>query len=119
LWRDHAVGLGYLRRKFYEGLDGGRKIYVLKQARSIAVAQAAALLLELNRHAPATLLCVEPASGQHRPGEVELLLPGLMRGYVSQFAPGTNVEAADAMEWLRMLANATLLKRRPHPVGAA
>jgi hypothetical protein len=111
VWRDHATRLGYLRRKFYDGLRAGHKIYVMKQQRHIPTAQATALLMELNRHGKATLLCVEPAPPRRRPGEVELLMPGLMRGYVEQFAADPDVEAVDCTDWLRVLANATLLQR--------
>jgi hypothetical protein len=116
LWRDHAVMAGYLRRKFYEGLRGGRKIYVVKQRRRIPADQAAALLMELNRHGRATLLCVEQVSKHQPSGAVELIVPGLMRGYVRTFAPVTDVEAADPVDWLRMLGNAALLHRGPNAV---
>jgi hypothetical protein len=87
---------------------------VLKLRQPIPVAEAAVLLMELNRTGTATLLCVSEAANQRRPGEVELLLPGLMRGYVERFAPDTDVEAADPADWLRVLANATLLQRAPN-----
>jgi hypothetical protein len=115
IWRDHSATLGYLRRKFYEGLRAGRKIYVVRQQRPIPFGQAATLLMELNRHGRATLLCVEPAPPNRRPGEVELLMPGLMRGYVGQFASDPDAESADSTDWLRVIANATLLNRVPVP----
>jgi hypothetical protein len=97
-----ATRLGYLRRKFFEGLAAGRKIYVVSQSRPTAIGEALALLLELNRHGSAVLLCVEPASADHRAGEVGLLMPGLMRGYV---------DAADPSAWRRLIANAALARR--------
>ena len=114
LWKDHTIKIGYLRRKFYEGLRGGRKIYVVKQRLPVPVGQAVALLMELNRTGRATLLLVEPASKDRRPGEVELIAPGLMRGYVTQFAPDSDVESADPTDWLRVCANATLLNNGPN-----
>jgi hypothetical protein len=111
LRQENAVALGYSRRKFREGLRAGRKIYLLKQGRPIPLAQAAVVLLELCRIGNATLLCVEVASNGRRPGEVELLMPGLMRGYIAGFASDEDVGSADPLDWLRMLANATLLKR--------
>jgi hypothetical protein len=114
-WRcANAVTLGYLRRKFYEGLRTGRKTYVLKQRRPIALAEAAVVLVELNRSGTATLLCVSEAPHDRQPGQVELLLPGLMRGYVRRFASDTDVGSADPADWLRVLANATLLQRVPN-----
>jgi hypothetical protein len=107
----YAMQLGYLRRKFFEGLHGGRKIHVLHQQRPIPLGQAVALLLELNRHGRATLLCVEPAADKRQAGEVEALMPGLMRGYLD---PGTE---SDPAAWTRVMANATLLHRVLHPSG--
>jgi hypothetical protein len=117
--RANAVTLGYLRRKFYEGLRRGQKIYVLKQRRPLPVAEAAVLLMELNRYGTATLLCVAEAQKERLPGEVELLLPGLMRGYVERFVPDSDVESVDAADWLRVLANATLLQRGPNAAVSA
>jgi hypothetical protein len=112
----NAFVLSYLRRKFFEGLRAGRKIYVLKQKRPIPIGQAVAILMELNRCGHAILLCVEEAADKHRPGEVELLMPALMRGYIKQSTPDTDVEATDPAVWLRLLANATLLKRGPNTI---
>jgi hypothetical protein len=105
----NAVKLGYLRRKFYEGLRAGRKIYVLKRQPPITLSQAAAVLLELHRHGPATLLCVGPVPEGRHSGEVDLVMPYLMRGYLSEFAPDDDVEAVDPSGWLRLAANAWLL----------
>ena len=112
----HRVRLAYLRRKFFEGLRGGRKIYVVKRAEPISAAQLAALAMELGRHGPRTLLCVEPAAGQRRPGEVEYLGQGLMRGYVTRFAPEALVHDADPTDWLRVMANVIMLQREMHPL---
>ncbi len=101
---------------FTKGLQTGRKIYVLKQRRPLPLAEIAVLMTELNRYGNATLLCVAEARSDRLPGEVELLLPGLMRGYVERFAPGADVESAD--DWLRVLANAMLLQRRPNATVA-
>lgn len=104
--RANAVKLGYLRRKFYEGLRAARKIYVLKRQPPVSLSQAAAVLLELHRHGPATLLCVGPVPKGRRSGEVDLVQPFLMRGYIGQFAPEDDVETVDPTDWLRLVANA-------------
>jgi acyl carrier protein len=49
--RANAITLGYLRRKFYEGLRAGRKIYVLEQQRSIPAGQAALFRVDVARDA--------------------------------------------------------------------
>ena len=117
LWRAQAVRFDYLRRKFHEGLRAGRKIYVVNQRRPFLLREAVALLMELRRHGSATLLCVEPASAAHRSGEVEMVAPGLMRGYLKSFAPATDVEATDTSGWLRVTANAALLRRASPDMG--
>jgi hypothetical protein len=113
--RANAVTLGYLRRKFYEGLRAGRKIYVVRQRRPISLAEEAVLLMELNRTQDVTLLYVSEAPPGRSPGEVELLLPTLMRGYVEPAAPGTDPQAVEPANWLRVLANASLLQRAANP----
>ena len=74
--RDHTAKLAYLRRKFFEGLRGGQKTYVVKRPRGLTVSQATALLLELNRHGPAKLLCVQTTPPGRKSGEVDLIVPG-------------------------------------------
>jgi len=114
--------LGYLRRKFFEGLRAGRKIHVISRRRAIPVGQALALLMELHRHGPATLLCVEQDA--KRAGEVDVLMPGLMRGYMAAlapdtFPPGASPEPVDTIGWWRLMANAALTRRRARPAEAA
>jgi len=60
------------------------------------------------------LLCVEEAPDGRRPGSVELLMPNLMRGYIKRVAQDDDVEQVNPMDWLRVLANAVLLKRGPN-----
>jgi hypothetical protein len=105
--RDVAVMFGYLRRKFFEGLRAGHKIHVLSLERGICLPRAAALLLELRRHGPATLLCVEPATEDRRAGTVERISSGLLRGYVDSAAGGEN-----GVTWLPVMGNAALLHRQ-------
>ena len=129
--REVAVMFGYLRRKFFEGLRAGHKIHVLSLERGICLPRAAALLLELRRHGPATLLCVEPATEARRAGTVERVSPGLLRGYVDSAAGGEDgatclpvptslpaltssqvLTSLQVLTWLQVLGNAALLHRR-------
>ena len=117
--RANAVKLGYLRRKFYEGVRAGHKIYVLKRPTPLPLYQAAAVLLELHRHGPATLLCVGRAPEGRHSGEVDLVMPFLMRGYLADFAPEASVETTDPTDWLRLAANARALhSAQSGPSGA-
>lgn len=119
LIRAHAAKLAYLRRKFFEGLRASRKIYVTNFRQAGSVSEAVAVLIELNRHRRATLLCVEPAHSGRRAGEVELLMPGLMRGYVKRSDPDADAGSDDPNDWLRVLANASLLDRGPNAMFSA
>ena len=105
-----TVKYSYLRRKFFEGLRSSRKIYVFKRDSPLSVAEASALLIELNRHGRNILLYVTLCTNGRPSGMVELVGPGLMRGYITAFAPNDDVgEATDPTIWLRLLANAWLL----------
>jgi hypothetical protein len=107
-----SVKLGYLRRRFYQGLRSGRKIYVLKHERPLTLAEAMPVLLELNRYGPNTLLYVGTATDGRRSGSVDLMAPGLMRGHLAAFAPTDDVESVDPTDWLRLAGNAMRLDQQ-------
>jgi hypothetical protein len=107
-----AVKLGYLRRRFLDGLRTGRKICLLKRPQALSVAEAMAVFTELNRRGPNTLLCVSIATDGRPAGSVDLLAPGLMRAHIAAFAPDDDVESADTADWLRVAANAVILDRQ-------
>lgn len=150
--RDQIMKLGFLRRKFDEGLRTGRKIYSLVRSEPrkievampgwgapdkagssgrpvqlmpvwdaprtweevpppLCVAEAMAVLLELNRIRPNTLLFFTLCPPGTRPGTVELLAPGLMRGYMASYVIVPHCESPNDVDWLRVAANAWLLKR--------
>jgi hypothetical protein len=150
--REQIMKLGFLRRKFEEGLRNGRKIYTLVRSEPkkievampgwgapdkatssgrpvqlmpvwdaprsyeevpppLCVAEAMAVLLELNRTRPNTLLFFTLCPPGKRPGTVELLAPGLMRGYMASYVILPNGESPNDVDWLRVAANAWLLKR--------
>jgi hypothetical protein len=150
--RDQVIKLGFLRRKFDEGLRAGRKIFTLVRAEPVkltvpvagfdappraseergvnhvlpawdppetyeiaaaplVLAEAQAVLLELNRSGANTLLYFELASPGRPPGTVELLAPGLMRASMASFVILPAGEAANDLDWIRVAANAWLLNR--------
>lgn len=102
----------YLRRKFLEGLRSSKKIYVAKRDPALSFEEASALLLALNKYGRNTLLYVECCSDSRKSGTVDYIGPGLMRGYISAFAPRDNVgNATDPTEWLKILGNAWSLDK--------
>jgi len=67
--------------------------------------------MALNRYGDATLLWVVPAE-RHRPaGTVEVVMPGLLRGYMDRFAPDENAHNLSFDGWLQVCTNALVLSR--------
>ena len=58
------------------------------------------MYLVLNRYGPATLLWVVRAERDRPSGTVEVLMPGLMKGYVDRFAPDDNAHDLSFDGWL-------------------
>jgi hypothetical protein len=133
--RDNITKLGYLRRKFYEGLRAERKIYVIsraasdpiallipmpkrqyvwyKQSEPLRLAEILPVLQQLRKHGRNRLLVIVPSKAGRSSGTVELLAPGLMRGYVASMTISDQLDVADHTEWLRVVANASLIDSRP------
>jgi hypothetical protein len=149
---EQITKLGFLRRKFAEGLRKGRKIYTLARAEplkySVAVpgygapqvassrrgkthimpawdppqlyevapaplclAEAQSVFLALNGSGPNTLLYFVPATSSCPAGTVELLAPGLMRGYMASFVILPDGDLPNDVDWVRVAANAWLLNQ--------
>ena len=82
--------LPYLIRKLIEDLTEGEKIFVYRSMTPIGTTQAMKLAEAMQGYGPATLLWMELSDPGHPPGTVEWLAPGLMRGRMDRFAPGSN-----------------------------
>jgi hypothetical protein len=114
LWlmrEQEAARLKFLRRKFIEELEAGEKIFVYRYGEHAATEEILPLLMALTRHGPATLLWVVPAERGRPAGSVEVLMPGLMKGYIDRFAPQDNAHDLSFDGWLRLCANACVLHR--------
>lgn len=103
--------LKFLRRKFMEELEATDKIFVYKFGSEVSEAEILPLYMALNRHAAAMLLWVVPAQRNRPAGTVEVVIPGLLRGYIDRFAPEDNAHALSFDGWLRICANALVLAR--------
>jgi hypothetical protein len=134
LFTQQSTRLSYLRRKFYEGLKAGRKIFTISRAEPrkhpipmpdadapthweekpepLRWAEVSALFSLLNRYGTNTLLYLVPAEPGQRSGTVELLAPGVMRGYVDDFVIAADPTIKDHAAWLRIAVNAWLLDKR-------
>jgi hypothetical protein len=106
-----AARLKFLRRKFIEELEAAEKIFVYRYGAGTTLEEILPLHMALNRYGPATLLWVVPAERGRPTGTVEVLMPGLMKGYIDRFAPEENAHDLSFDGWLRVCANACLLHR--------
>jgi hypothetical protein len=106
-----AARLKFLRRKFIEELEAAEKIFVYRYGAGMTLEEILPLHMALNRYGPATLLWVVPAERGRPAGTVEVLMPGLMKGYIDRFAPEDNAHDLSFDGWLRVCANACVLQR--------
>ena len=104
-----AVRLKFLRRKFMEELQRGEKIFVYKRNTAVPEEEILPLLLALRRHGDNTLLWVVPSERDRPPGTVEIVMRGLMKGYIDRFAPEDNAHDFSFDGWMRVCANAVAL----------
>jgi hypothetical protein len=97
--QQQATRLNFLKRKLLEDIGAGEKIFVLKRVpplRPEEVLPIYAILNELGRN---WLLWMVPSDAAHPPGTVEVLLPGLLRGYIDRFAPNENAHDLSLETW--------------------
>lgn len=109
--QQEATRLKFLRRKFVEELDAGEKIFVFKRATPVPESEILPLFLALNRRRPNTLLWVVPEEPGRPSGTVEVLMTGLLKGYIDRFAPGDNAHDFSFEAWVRICVHAFLLNR--------
>jgi hypothetical protein len=94
-----STRLNFLKRKLMEDIGNGEKVFVLKRfppLRPEEVLPIYAILNELGRN---WLLWMVPADAAHPPGTVEILLPGLLRGYIDRFAPTGDAHDLSLEAW--------------------
>jgi hypothetical protein len=117
-----SARLKFLRRKFTEELESMDKIFVYKFAAGVSEEEILPLHMALKRYGEATLLWVVPAERGRPAGAVEVVMPGLLKGYIDRFAPDDNAHDLSFDGWLRVCANAYALahlqRQRPHPLPA-
>ena len=110
-----SARLKFLRRKFMEELASTDKIFVYKLAEGVSEEEILPLHMALNRYGDATLLWVVPAERERPAGTVEVVMPGLLKGYIDRFAPDDNAPDLSFDGWLRICANACVLARLQRP----
>nr|WP_294507017.1 hypothetical protein [uncultured Rhodopila sp.] len=106
-----SARLTFLRRKFMEELEATDKIFVYKFGATVSEEEILPLHMALNRYGDATLLWVVLAERDRPAGTVEVVMPGLLKGYIDRFAPADNAHDLSFDGWLRVCANAYVLSR--------
>ncbi len=117
LLAQQATRLKFLRRKLLEDVASGEKIFVWKRNEPTREDNVRQLHAALCQHAPNTLLWVVPAEAGQEPGSVEVLTPGLLKGYVDRLAPNANAHDLSFEVWLGVCARAWDLVRQHDPAG--
>ena len=107
--QQEAVRLKFLRRKFLEELEAAEKIFVYKRNAEVPLEEILPLFLALRRHGDNTLLWVVPAERDRPAGTVEVMMPGLLKGYIERFAPENNAHDFSFDGWMKVCANALVL----------
>ena len=111
--------LPLLIRKLVEDMTLGEKIFVFHGMTPLTTEEARALSAALRSYGPGTLLWVEQADETHQPGAVEVIEPGLLKGYMDRFAPGENAHDVSFDCWVTLCRNAVRLFRLSSQASAA
>jgi hypothetical protein len=114
-----AARLKFLRRKFMEELESTDKIFIYKFSSGVSEEEILPLYMALSRYGEATLLWVVTAERDRPAGTVEVVMPGLLKGYIDRFAPDDNAHDFSFDGWLRVCANACVLARLQRPASEA
>lgn len=100
LERQERVRLPYLVRRFYETLEDGEKILVLRDEDGPTdPARIERLLAALRRHGDVTLLWVSVATDGHTVGDVEWAGEGLLHGWIDRLTRRLDAVDASIAAW--------------------
>lgn len=106
----------YLAKKLIEDLEDAAKIFVVKDKHGLPSDHLLMLKDAVQVRGPGVLLWVDVADEAHPAGSAEVIMPGLMKGYLDRFAnlpEGPHTTSLDS--WRMMLANAHALWSRARP----
>lgn len=106
----------FLTRKLLTDLRAAEKIFVRKGDDSTRLDQIEPLFEALRRHGPVTLLWVVVEDEAHPRGTVEVLRPGLLKGYINRFAPYHDAYGMSDI-WIDICRAAYALWRGDSPPG--
>ena len=95
-----------------EDIGAGEKIFVLKRTPALRPEEVLPVYATLNELGRNWLLWMVPADATHPAGTVEVLLPGLLRGYIDRFAPSENAHELSLRRLDRRLRGGVARDRR-------
>jgi hypothetical protein len=94
--------LQFLRRKLLEDLRLAEKIWVWKSAATSDPDQVYSLVHMLRSFGRNRLLWVVESDSAHVPGDIELLEPDFVKGYIERFAPYDNATDIRPISWFEV-----------------
>ena len=106
LHRQQVQVLQFKRRKLLEDLREAHRVFVWKSNLPASERDLRDLVACLRRYGPNLLLCVAVADQDHPAGLVEYVGDGLLKAYVSRFAPYGAAEDIDVASWHALCRNA-------------
>ncbi len=98
--------LVYCARKFVNSLQRGNKIFVIKRNEPLEEDEILPLYAALSSYGRNTVLWIVPADAEHASGTVEMVLPGLLKGFIARFAQYDRARDLLLNDWLEVCANA-------------
>jgi hypothetical protein len=110
-----AARLNFLRRKLMEDVASGEKVFVIKRFPPLRPEEILPIYSVLNEAGRNWLLWMVPADPAHKAGTVQMLLPGLLRGYIDRFAPSENAHELSIDSWTSVCKAA--LRATGHTLG--
>ncbi len=96
-------------RLFLEAVTGGEKIFVFKRNKPLALHEALPLFAALNRIGPAVLLIVCHSDGAHPARSIDVIMPGLFFGYLTEFGNMTDAQPVATDDWYALCHEALSL----------
>jgi len=101
-----AKRLAYCARLLVRDLKRGNKIFVVKRNAALREEEILPLYAALSSYGRNNVLWVVPADAEHASGSVEVVLPGLFKGYIDRFAPIEDAYDLSLDAWLEVCVNA-------------
>ena len=105
LLRQQSKRLKFLGSTLLEDFEDGQQIFVIKRNSGISNEEMVSLLSAVSSKGKGTVLWVDVADDQHPPGSVDLIIPGLMKGYIERFAL-LGMKESLISRWSEILFNA-------------